>query len=96
MRQIELIRRSDNLNQEVWRFLYDDRRHTLALMAYFRQERPTLRHKFKNSEWWDGYNSRERDRIGKRIDTPPLPDDAKAEAVQLFMDSLKVVVGFDR
>jgi hypothetical protein len=86
---IEIIRQSDDLNRQVWQFDFMDYYNKpLVVLNYYRlQSRPTKRHNWRNSEYWE--------RLGRgsslKMDEVPLPDDVKQEALQAFMGQVRIV-----
>ncbi len=82
MKQVEVVRGcASGLAQEIWRFWYDDRNHSLVLDDYKRQTRPSKRHKFLDEEsavFWP---------------VPPVvPAWVAQEAKSKFMETLTVEV----
>lgn len=95
MAYITIERKQDDLNMEQWQFLYIDSYHAIVLVNYQNLNRPTTRHKFKAVEHWDAYKDRRHNYDGAKIESVPLPDDVKAEALQEYMASLRVTKGFE-
>lgn len=97
MWRIEVTRDTDKLNRKKWSFLYLGNRHTLALTDYIQQTRPTSRRKFQAVEAWSAYQDKRRqyghDDVAL-LDTPPLPADVSAEAIEEFTKTLKVTDHF--
>ena len=91
---IEVIRQIDELHRQVWRFNFMDRECQLRVDHYALQHRPTKRHKYRTTEYYDFYSgSRGIDRIpSKEI---PLPEDVVAEARREFYNKLTVVIRHD-
>lgn len=84
---ITVERNPDPLTQWVWRFRYFSDWHALVLNSYATRERPSKRHGFKVTEFYDRLDNRR----GMAESEIVLPADVLAEAKQKFTESLRVV-----
>lgn len=87
---IEVIRQPNNLNREVWQF-HAMTGHRLEIVVileyYYKQNRSSARHKWISDE----YYSRTGRGSSLKVGEVPLPDDVAQEALQKFMEQVKVV-----
>lgn len=80
---MKIEREHSPLNREVWIFYYLEREHTLRCSDYWRETRPTTRHKHRIEEHYQSHY-----RSG--LELPPLPDDVVREAITQFTAGLTV------
>ena len=82
----------DGLQTTIWEFqLLENigRTPKLVVDAYMTGTRPSKRHKF---QWTAKYVRGMRNRSDLKAEQVPLPDDVKAEALQLVMQSITIEV----
>ena len=85
-----MVRRPDPLHEEEWAFSYSDRiGPQLFIRYYWRRERATKRHKFRNVDVYDHIDC---GRYAKTNTTqePPLPEDVREEVHRRFSEQLRV------
>lgn len=93
---ITVVRKSDDLNQEVWDFsiltnLSDEIR--IKLFNYEKQERKTKRHKFRTipGQWYDRFKSSKTYTPANytiALENVPLPPDVLEEAKQKLISNI--------
>lgn len=87
MRQVEVVREADDrLSRHVWKFVYLDSDHALVCQAWADETRPTLRHKYKVTTYYDAYRRRQ-----DKGNIPPIPAEVVVLAVESFQDGLRVI-----
>jgi hypothetical protein len=83
----------DGLETQIWQFEsmipYSSEPAKLVVAVYGIGTRKTRRHKW---DWHYRYERGMRQRSNMKAEQVPLPDDVKAEALSLFMDSVVVEV----
>jgi hypothetical protein len=92
MKDVEITRTSaDELEQETWKFYFDDRAAYLRLSSYSKSTRASKRHGFKPVAGDDSF-AQARNRGYRRMtrDEAPLPEDVAAEALATFISRLTV------
>lgn len=89
---IEVIRQKDELNREVWQFVFFERYigsdPRIKLRTYTIEKKQTRRHKWTISSLYDIYNRRKSVLEPKDV---PLPDDVRQEALEAFIKTVKVI-----
>jgi hypothetical protein len=89
---IKVIRQKDDLNREVWEFRelqkYINSPITVILNLYSIEERFTKRHKWVSTRAYDRHDQR---RSFLQVSEVPLPDDVRQEALEEFIETVRVV-----
>jgi len=84
--------RESALSREVWRFIYFEDRHVLALDSYERQARETSRHKFRVVAAYKRLRHERTSDYDRLVEADvPIPDDVSREAHSQFAGRLRVV-----
>lgn len=89
---IEVVRRQDELNRQVWWFMVMDQGIStgisLVIDVYYQDQWNTQSNGWQTIKWYRRNNRRE---SPLTINDVPLPDDVAAEALQQFVARIKVV-----
>lgn len=90
MADVVLRKESDPLHAEVWRFWFYREKLCLVLQEYHKEERASLRHKWRIKGWFDRTNQRD---SSIKEDDAPLPIEVKEAALKQVILKLRVVKG---